>query len=110
VSVGRYKNLWEMRQPGFTGERQIFKCTECGAETDATGGWNGEPDRHLCRSGCRCNSKLTIVRTSDFGRNLEQVRFDGIDVPMGPGENPVAAALTAYATNWDRVFGKQGCN
>jgi len=106
---GRYKNLWPMRQPGFLNrEREIFKCTECGAETAPAAGHDGEPDVHRCRPGCRCRSKLTVVRPADFGENFARVRFDGMDVPTGPGENPVAAAREKYAEGWERVFGGRG--
>ena len=103
---GRYKNLWPMRQPGLTGNREIFKCTECNAETDPTAGHNGEPDRHQCRPDCRCNSKLTIVRTATFGENYDGIRFGGVDVPTGTPPGPEAAARRAYAENYDRVFNR----
>lgn len=107
MSFGRYKNLWEMRQPGLHGERQIFKCTECGAETHSPAGWNGAPDRHKCRPDCRCNQKLTIVRPADFGKNFDRIRFGTLaaEVPVGPGANPVAEARRAYRENFDRIFG-----
>ena len=107
---GRFKNLWPMRQPGLNGTREIFKCTECGAETDSPKGWNGEPDRHKCGPGCRCNSKLTIVSLADFGENFDQVHFGGIDVPTGPGANPVAEAMHNYADGWDRIFGSKSAS
>ena len=53
---GKRDRYWEMREGGpYDGENanQIFKCTDCGAETHHPKGWNGEPDPHLCTADCR---------------------------------------------------------
>jgi hypothetical protein len=34
--------------------KEIYKCTGCGAETETEQGWNGAPNKHICRPGCAC--------------------------------------------------------
>ena len=52
--AGSYKKYWEMRQgpPGSDGQ-EIFKCTDCGGETEHNAGHNGEPDQGNCFSHCK---------------------------------------------------------
>ncbi len=52
--------FWEMRtggpysdKPGQDPSTEIFKCTDCGAETIPEKGFGGEPDKHLCSRDCR---------------------------------------------------------
>jgi hypothetical protein len=71
--------FWEMRVAAGpyddNAPRQIFKCTSCGAETQPKEGWNGEPNRHLCKPGCPCKSsdwKPGAV-TAKFRRNFDRI-------------------------------------
>lgn len=53
--MGQFGKYWEMQKSGgpYDEERhEVFKCTECGGETQHPEGWNGEPDRGNCRHGC----------------------------------------------------------
>ncbi len=52
--MGRYSKYWEMRQgpPHFDGV-EIFKCTDCGGETEPDAGHNGEPDTDNCAAHCK---------------------------------------------------------
>lgn len=51
----RFDRYWEMRE--FTGKGQpaaeIFRCTDCGAETEHPEGFNGEPDPDRCAAHCK---------------------------------------------------------
>jgi hypothetical protein len=105
---GKFKNMWEMRQPGIFSKKpvEIFKCTECGAETHPANGHNGEPDVHRCLPGCRCKSKKVVHRRC-FGDEFNDIEFCGIDVPMGPGDNPVKTAMDNFSKHYYEVFGKK---
>lgn len=53
------EKYWPMRVGGPYSEKdgdanEIFKCTDCGAETETAAGWNGAPNKHQCRPGCAC--------------------------------------------------------
>lgn len=75
--AGRFDKFWELTEGGpYEPGNEIFKCTECGAETHHPAGWNGEPDPHLCRPGCSC-------KESDYA----------------PGR-----LNSAYKRNFDRIF------
>jgi hypothetical protein len=74
---GKKDQFWEMRSGGpydKPGESQeIFKCVGCGAETTPKAGWNGEPDKHLCHPGCRCQSDLKIGQSRAFRNNFDRI-------------------------------------
>lgn len=56
---GKKDRYFELRQGGpydAPGESvEMYKCTDCGAETYPAAGWNGAPDPHKCHPGCRAN-------------------------------------------------------
>ena len=51
---GKYGRFWEMKQggPHAKKHKEIFKCTDCGAETHHPDGFNGEPDVSHCAKHC----------------------------------------------------------
>ncbi len=52
--MGKFDRYWEMRLGGPKSKgREIFKCTDCGAETKPGNGYNGEPDPGHCHQGCK---------------------------------------------------------
>ena len=81
------EKYWPMRSGGPYSKTdgdatEIFKCTDCGAETEPANGWNGAPDKHHCHRGCPC-------AMSDWtpGRGLSpqgRENFDRI-FPHAPG-------------------------
>lgn len=81
--MGHYDRYWEMQKGGPYDEagQEIYKCTDCGAETLPDEGWNGAPDPDRC--GGNCSS-----RSSDWapGRVSDRYRdnFDRI-FPDAPG-------------------------
>lgn len=79
---GGYKRYWPMRRGGpyHDKKQEIFKCTECGAETKNMEGWNGSPDTHKCHPGCRHDFGDWFHRQSDRYRD----NFDRI-FPDSPG-------------------------
>ena len=53
---GKYDRYWEMTEGGpydEGGGNEIFKCTDCGAETFPDEGHNGEPDPGACHAECK---------------------------------------------------------
>ncbi len=56
---GKYGRYWEMRRggPHAKRHREIFKCSDCGAETVCENGWNGAPDPSNCKPWCRSRSE-----------------------------------------------------
>lgn len=80
--MSRYKNIWEMRQgsPGTKGF-EIFKCTDCGGETEPDEGFNGAPDLNNCFDHCK-------EKDSDWRPGNKQALFnDNFDriFPDSPG-------------------------
>ena len=82
---GKKNRFFELRKGGpydSPGESvEIYKCTDCGAETQPDEGWNGAPNPHHCRPGCRENHGDGKIRGASrvFKRN-----FDAI-FPNAPG-------------------------
>jgi hypothetical protein len=81
ATKGMKERFWPMREGGPYGpERQVFKCTGCGAETAPASGWNGEPNKHHCRQGCPCQAgDLRIGASGAYRRNFDRV------FPHAPG-------------------------
>lgn len=57
----RKEQYWPMKLGGPYSKAEgdateIFKCTECGAETESERGWDGSPNKHLCTKNCTCQS------------------------------------------------------
>ena len=82
---GKKDRHWELREGGpydKPGESQeVFKCTDCGAVTRPRKGWNGEPDKHICRPGCSCTTtdlKLTPAGNA-YKNNIARI------FPTSPG-------------------------
>lgn len=51
--MGHYDRYWPMLRGGPHEEgREIYKCTDCGAETEPAEGHNGEPESRLCGEEC----------------------------------------------------------
>lgn len=52
-----YDGYWEMNEGGpydnSESANDIFKCTDCGAETHPAAGFNGAPNPALCKRGCK---------------------------------------------------------
>lgn len=84
IAKGKRDQWWEMLEGGpydKDSAQEIFKCTGCGAVSRPEAGWNGEPDRHVCHSGCPCSgSDWKIGRQ---GRTYRE-NFDRI-FPHAPG-------------------------
>lgn len=81
--MGRYDGYWELNQkagPGEARAEQIYKCTDCGAESHPDAGFNGAPDPGHCRDGCR---------------NI-------------PGDWRPGGVSDAYRRNYDRIFRGRG--
>lgn len=83
---GRFGGYWPMQQGGpqdkdTDSAEQIFKCTDCGAETHPADGWNGAPNPGHCKSGCK--NKETDRHVGRFGPNYKK-NFDQI-FPNSPG-------------------------
>lgn len=76
--MGFFDRYWEMQKGGpyDASGKEIYKCTDCGAETIPGEGWNGEPDPGGCDKNCPS-------RRSDW-------------TPGGVSE--------AYRKNFDRIF------
>ena len=52
--MGKFDRYWEMTEGGPYDEgEEMFKCTDCGAETFPDEGWNGEPDLENCKKTCK---------------------------------------------------------
>lgn len=53
-NFGKYGRFWEMKQGGPEAKKhkEIFKCTDCGAETRHPAGFDGEPDLSRCSAHC----------------------------------------------------------
>ena len=81
----RKEQFWPMKMGGPYSKTEgdateIYKCTECGAETESEKGWNGTPNAHRCSKYCTCNS-------SDWRNGVSPVyrrNFDRI-FPDAPG-------------------------
>lgn len=74
----RFGKYWEMMEGGHPEEPryEVFKCTDCGATTRPDNGWNGEPNTHLCKPGCRCKETgLKVVKPTDLFRENYEVIF-----------------------------------
>ena len=75
--MGKYERYWEMTEGGpyDAGEHQIFKCKDCGGETHPVDGWNGEPNPHNCRPGCRCHDEdwLTGRVSGRYRENFDRI-------------------------------------
>lgn len=57
--AGHFGRYWEMRRGQANdpkGAEEIFKCEDCGAESEHPAGWNGEPDAGRCHKHCRSRS------------------------------------------------------
>jgi len=57
----RKEQFWPMKSGGPYSKNEgdaveIFKCTDCGAETEPERGHSGSPNKHLCSRNCSCNS------------------------------------------------------
>jgi hypothetical protein len=75
--MSTFSKYHEMRTPNPLargGEEQMFKCTECGAESFPEEGWSGSPDTHRCSHDCKMhhgdwvNGKLTPSFRKEFDR------------------------------------------
>lgn len=74
--MGRFDKYWELTEGGPYDEgREIFKCTECGAETVPVEGWDGEPDPGMCQHGCgvRETDWLPGRANRKYKRNFERI-------------------------------------
>lgn len=80
---GKYANYWEMTEGGpyDKGKHKIFKCTGCGAESEAGKDWNGEPDPNRCAKHCR--SRETDWSPGNVSGNYKR-NFEKI-FPESPG-------------------------
>lgn len=77
-----YDRYWEMRQGGPYDEGdEIFKCIDCGGETEPAQGHSGAPDPTNCLS--HCSSKSEGWRPGKNGP-LYKKNFDSI-FPDAPG-------------------------
>lgn len=82
---GKKDRYFELREggpydkPGESAE--MFKCTDCGAETHPKEGWNGAPNPHKCHPGCRANHGDWKIGGASrlFKRNFDRV------FPNAPG-------------------------
>ncbi|OPY17017.1 MAG: hypothetical protein A4E74_01550 [Syntrophus sp. PtaB.Bin075] len=91
ITSGKASHRQEQFWPMYTGGPysktdgdavEIFKCTECGAETVPENGHSGAPDRHRCHPGCRCNQGDWRIGGGD--QSLYKRNFDRI-FPNAPG-------------------------
>ena len=73
---GYFKRYWPMRQgaPNTKGQ-EIFKCTDCGGETEPDAGFNGEPDPANCFKHCKSkeNKKKPFVSKTRFNINHDKM-------------------------------------
>ena len=80
-----FKRFWEMTEGGPYDapeeKNDIFKCTDCGAETHHVDGFGGEPVPQLCHPGCPSrDSNWKPGNNSDaYKKNLDQI------FPNSPG-------------------------
>ncbi len=52
--MGKFDRYWEMTSGGpYDKGEEMFKCTDCGAETFPDEGFNGEPSPGNCAKECR---------------------------------------------------------
>ena len=81
--AGRYERYWEMTEGGpyDAGQHKIFKCKDCGAESEAGDDWNGEPDPNRCAA--HCGSRATDWSPGNVS-NPYRKNFDRI-FPDAPG-------------------------
>jgi len=74
---GKFDRYWELTEGGpYEPGEEMFKCSDCGAETFPEDGWNGEPEPGLCKRGCKSH-----------------------DTDWAPGNNS-----RAFKKNFDRIF------
>jgi hypothetical protein len=77
---GKKDRYFELKEGGpydTPGESsEMFKCTDCGAETHPEDGWNGAPNPHRCHPGCQANH----------------------------GDWKIGAVSRVYKRNYDRIF------
>lgn len=80
---GKFERYWEMTEGGpyDAGEHEIFKCKDCGAESEAGTNFNGEPDPSRCKAHCR--SRAEDWRPGAVS-NVYRRNFDRI-FPDAPG-------------------------
>ena len=108
---GFYERYHEMQEGGpYDTEdtsNKIFKCTDCGAETFARDGWDGEPEPGHCHAHCK--SRATDWKpgrvSSLYKHNIDGVRMNTIaPVDTGKDEDPKVVAIRNYKENLATVF------
>ena len=80
--MSKYGKFWEMktRNPfAPKGEEQMFKCTDCGAESFPDKGWDGSPNTHKCSHDCKMDHSSVTSPTSTYKENLGKI------FPNSPG-------------------------
>jgi hypothetical protein len=103
--MGHFDRYWEMKEGGpYDEPNKVFKCRDCGAETHAQEGWDGEPDTHLCHG--ECPSRSSDWRpgrvSSKYLRNFETIAFNPAAKDGAPADEP--SAIQRYKQNFDAVF------
>jgi hypothetical protein len=70
-----------MREGSRKNNRQVFKCTGCGAVTDHPKGHDGEPDTHKCSHSCPSHSSdwKPAEREGGYRKNFDRI------FPKAPG-------------------------
>ena len=107
--MGFYERYWEMQEGGpYAGQddqdpaNKIFKCKDCGAETHAHEGWDGEPEAELCSAECpsRASDWRPGKVSNAFRRNIGAVRFD----PEVTGLFDVHRRPDVFKEHYDGIF------
>lgn len=110
--MGHFDRYWELREGGpydDEGEsEEIFKCTDCGAQTHHPDGYNGEPNTDACHAGCASRaSDWRPGRVSPaFVRNIGRVAFDN-QTPIadaGAAEDEKLRQRKNFVSNFDNTF------
>jgi len=81
--AGKFDRYWPMSEGGpyDKGKHKIFKCKDCGAESEAGEDWNGEPDPNACADHCKSRDsdwKPGNV-SNNYKREFERIFPDALD-------------------------------